>query len=74
MARLRSVDTISSIRTSLEARKGDWPRMCEATGLSYHWVTKVAQGKILEPGARKVEILRRYMAENPPRQPAREVA
>lgn len=63
------MDTITSLKASLEARKGDWPSMCKATGLSYHWLTKVAQGKISEPGLRKVEVLQRYIAENPLPQP-----
>jgi hypothetical protein len=39
--------------------------MCRQTGLSYGWVTKFAQGKISEPGLRKVEALQRYIAANP---------
>lgn len=59
------MDTVTSLRTELQARKGDWPLICQKAGLSYHWVTKFAQGKIAEPGLRKVESLQRYIAENP---------
>lgn len=59
------MDTISILRSNLQRRKGDWPSMCRDTGLSYGWVTKFAQGKICEPGLRKVEALQRYIADNP---------
>lgn len=59
------MDTITGLRQDLGRRKGDWPSMCKTTGLSYGWVTKFAQGKIAEPGLRKVEALQRYIAANP---------
>lgn len=59
------MDTIIALRAELAARKGDWPLICQKTGLGYPWVTKFAQGKIAEPGLRKVEALQRYIADNP---------
>lgn len=53
------------MRASLQSRRGDWPTLCKATGLSYWWVTKFAQGRIREPGLSKIERLQRYIAENP---------
>lgn len=39
--------------------------MCTATGLSYWWLTKFAQGRIREPGLSKVERLESYIAAHP---------
>lgn len=49
--------TVQSIRSRLQARRGEWPAIAEATGLSYWWVMKVAQGQIKEPGISKAERL-----------------
>lgn len=59
------MDTSSQMRASLQSRRGDWPTLCKATGLSYWWVTKFAQGRIREPGLSKIERLQRYIADNP---------
>ena len=59
------MDTITTLRNDLNRRKGDWPTLCKATGLSYHWLTKFAQGKIAEPGIRKAEKVQAYIAEHP---------
>lgn len=59
------MDTASQIRASLQSRRGDWPALCRATGLSYWWLTKFAQGRIREPGLSKIERLQRYIADNP---------
>lgn len=73
------MDTITSIRSALNRRKGEWPTMCKATGLSYGWITKFAQGKIADPGIRKAEKVQAYMAAHPvaeanSEQPAQAVA
>lgn len=57
--------TITQIRTELHARKGDWPVLCKATGLSYWWLTKFAQGHIREPGLSKIERLQAYFIAHP---------
>jgi hypothetical protein len=59
------MDTCSQVRTALQSRRGDWPALCEATGLSYWWVTKFAQGRIREPGLSKIEKLQAYFAKHP---------
>lgn len=41
----------------LQAAKGQWPKICEETGLDYSWLTKFAQGQIKNPSARKIEQL-----------------
>lgn len=52
---------ITTIRTELLARKGSWRRICSDTNLSYWWLTKFAQGRISNPGAVNLEILRIYL-------------
>lgn len=59
------MDTATQLRASLQRRRGDWPALCKATGLSYWWVTKFAQGRIREPGLSKVEKLQGYIAAHP---------
>ncbi len=69
------MSTVTQIRASLQSRKGDWPAICTATGLSYWWLTKFAQGRIREPGLSKIERLQGYISAHPlDEQPASEVA
>ena len=56
------MSTLTSLRSALHSRKGDWPAICSATGLSYWWLTKFAQGRIRDPGLSKVEKLQVYLA------------
>ena len=51
------MNTVTVIRTRLQDRRGQWPDIARAAGLSYWWVMKVGQGTIKEPGIRKVEKL-----------------
>lgn len=65
------MDTVTALRTRLHSRRGEWPAISDATGLSYWWLTKLAQGRIAEPGIRKVERLSLHLdaleAESAPR-------
>lgn len=54
---------ITSIRTELLARKGSWRKICSDTKLSYWWLTKFAQGRISNPGAVNLEILKSYFEQ-----------
>ncbi|MGG6461428.1 hypothetical protein [Solilutibacter silvestris] len=51
------MDTITLIRSRLNALKGQWPDICAVTGLRYDWLTRFAQGRIKEPGHSKTETL-----------------
>ena len=46
----------------LAERKGQWPAVCRATGLDYDWLTKLAQGRIADPGVRKIQRLHDHLA------------
>lgn len=54
--------SIDSLREELRARRGTWREICEATGISYWWMTKFANGRFAEPGVSKIEALRAYFA------------
>lgn len=51
------------VMTQLQEHKGSWPAIAQATGLDYSWLTKVAQGKIENPGVRQIEQLAAYFEE-----------
>lgn len=53
--------SIPSVKAQLDARRGDWPAICQATGLNYHWLVKFAQGRIAEPGATKLAKLAAHL-------------
>lgn len=46
---------LSNMKSRLAARKGRWPEIAMAAGLEYQWLTKVMQGRIVDPGVTKVE-------------------
>ena len=56
------MDTITEIRAQLDARRGEWPAICRATGLNYHWLTKFAQGRIADPSSTKITRLSGHLA------------
>lgn len=56
---------VTTIRSELVARKGEWPAVCRQTNLSYWWVTKFAQGRIENPGIRKLETLQAHFDAHP---------
>lgn len=39
----------------LQAVKGSWGTVAEATGVSYSWLCKFAQGRIPNPSVRRIE-------------------
>lgn len=43
------------VRRGVESRKGRWPELAEASGVSYSWLTKFGLGKIPNPGHRTLE-------------------
>ena len=57
--------TPDSVRQKLNAAKGQWPTICEATGLNYSWLTKFARNEIPNPGWNRVKALAEYFAAVP---------
>jgi len=60
---------ISSVRSELLSRKGEWPRIATATSNSYSWLCKFAQGRMTNPGVRRLEAIDKYLRENPSANP-----
>ena len=63
---------LDSALTELRARRGDWPAICQATGLSYWWLIKFGQGRIREPGILKIQRLADHFAATPAKQAQQE--
>lgn len=40
----------TNIRAKLEQRRGDWPRIAEASSVSHSWISQFVRGKIPNPG------------------------
>jgi transcriptional regulator with XRE-family HTH domain len=51
---------------SLEASKGRWASVAEATGVSKRTLEKIARREIRDPGVSHVEKLARYFREREP--------
>jgi hypothetical protein len=55
---------LNYVRRQLHDRKGEWPKIAKKTQLDYSWITKLAQGRIPDPGVNKVEKLADYFRAN----------
>jgi hypothetical protein len=51
------MNILQDVIDALNARKGDWPKIAADNDVSYSWLTKLAQGKIPNPGVTTVERL-----------------
>lgn len=49
------------VRRLLNSRKGQWKVIAAATGISYSWVAKFAQGHISNPGYQRLRNLRNHL-------------
>jgi hypothetical protein len=54
-------DLLARTLEELSRRRGHWPFICRATGLDYNWLTKLAQGRIADPGIRKIQRLHDHL-------------
>jgi hypothetical protein len=43
--------------------RGNWPITAKETGLGREWLSKLAQGKIPDPGVQKIERLHTYLSQ-----------
>lgn len=57
---------ISNVRDRLQERKGEWPHIADATSISYSWLCKFGQGKMTNPGVKRLETIDRFLRDNPP--------
>jgi len=54
---------LERVRLQLINNRGNWPTICRATGIPYSWLTKFAQGKIKNPGIKRIESLDSYFRD-----------
>jgi transcriptional regulator with XRE-family HTH domain len=55
------------VMQGLQASKGKWPAVAEASGVSLRTISKIARKEIENPGISNVEKLANYFRENPTR-------
>jgi transcriptional regulator with XRE-family HTH domain len=55
---------LDSVLAGLQAHKGRWPDLAERAGVDYSWLTKLAQGRINDPGIQKIQRLADAMARD----------
>jgi predicted transcriptional regulator len=55
------MNLLETVISALNERKGNWPSIASDNGVSYSWLTKLAQGKIPNPGIQTVERLYHYL-------------
>lgn len=60
------MDMLTFVISELQARKGQWPAICKATGIDYSWMSKLAREEIPEPGIKKVQKLADHFRESGP--------
>jgi transcriptional regulator with XRE-family HTH domain len=48
---------LASVLAGLQEHKGRWPDLARAAGVEYSWLTKLAQGRISDPGIQKIQRL-----------------
>jgi transcriptional regulator with XRE-family HTH domain len=48
---------LDSVLAGLQAHKGKWPDLAREAGVDYSWLTKLAQGRINDPGIQKIQRL-----------------
>ena len=53
---------LDSVLAGLQERKGQWPQLARAAEVDYSWLTKLAQGRIRDPGVHKIQRLADVMA------------
>lgn len=58
-----TTDLLQQTLDELARRRGQWPAICRATGLDYDWLTKLAQGRIADPGVRKIQRLNDFFRQ-----------
>lgn len=45
------------VLAKLDARKGQWPQIAEASGVPYRTIEKIGKRKVYDPHVRKIEVL-----------------
>ena len=53
-----SLDIDTQVRNALELRRGDWPEVAKAAGVSHSWISQFCRGIIPNPGILTLRRLR----------------
>jgi transcriptional regulator with XRE-family HTH domain len=51
------------VKALLEARRGDWQKVADGSGVSYSWLSKFANGHIENPGYATLKKLFEHLTE-----------
>ena len=51
---------LEQVKRRLEAARGRWPQVSQATGVPYFTITNIAQGRVGNPGVQTVQKLLDY--------------
>lgn len=54
---MKTSPLLDAVQAELNRQRGQWPTIASKAGLDYSWLSKLAQGKIADPGVRKIEAL-----------------
>lgn len=54
------------VRQALERRRGTWPGIAKACGVSHSWISKFVRGEIPNPGYRTLQQLDAHLKTSPP--------
>lgn len=58
-------DLDTQVRELLEKRRGDWPTIATASGVSYSWLSQFVRAKIPNPGYVTLKKLHAVLVELP---------
>jgi len=54
---------LDRLRGKLEQVKGAWPKVADAVGVSTSWIHQFMNGRIAEPGHKKIQALEKWFKE-----------
>lgn len=58
-----NTDLDEVVRTGLESRRGDWPKIAEKAQVSHSWISQFVRRKIPNPGFETLKKLHSALAE-----------
>lgn len=59
------VPVLDQIRLALDRSRGTWAQVSQSTGVSYHTITKIAQGRVADPRIGTCQRLLDYFKAQP---------
>ena len=62
--KISAEELLADTKRLLDARRGLWRTISRETGVDYHFITRVSNGRIADPGIIRLEKLHSYMIAN----------